>query len=377
MYSTGIFAVGVAICVVIALQGCCAVDMVSVEPSSLSAEEGSTVTFVCRGPNGIKWYRSGSDQPLVSAGKFHVFFTLFNGSSNGTLEINNVSINESGSYSCREENNEFEVSLAVFPVKDVVVSPDMPLFVEGETLLLNCTVNGATDQTVEWTVNKGSSEEELSGGDDASHVQVYNNGSLIIRDLLPEDAGIYTCTHIFPEGTKAMSVNVGGEITLAAENSVKFTEGDRALIECKATVITSALLPNITWMINGEDYALACPDRCTVMEEATEHSVTSKLEIIKITMDDRKNYTCTAVNGASDMEKVILLRVRDRLAALWPFLGIVTEVVILIIIIFIHEKCSKGEDYGEDDEDDEDTLKKEKQQIQSGDSDMRMRSTKE
>ena len=37
----------------------------------------------------------------------------------------------------------------------------------------------------------------------------------------------------------------------------------------------------------------------------------------------------------------MLIRVKDRLAALWPFLGIVGEVTLLIGIIFLYEKKSK------------------------------------
>jgi len=37
----------------------------------------------------------------------------------------------------------------------------------------------------------------------------------------------------------------------------------------------------------------------------------------------------------------VLIRVKDKLAALWPFLGIVGEVTLLITIIFIYEKKSK------------------------------------
>ena len=38
------------------------------------------------------------------------------------------------------------------------------------------------------------------------------------------------------------------------------------------------------------------------------------------------------------------MRVRNRFAALWPFLGIVAEVLVLVTIIFIYEKRRKPDE---------------------------------
>lgn len=112
--------------------------------------------------------------------------------------------------------------------------------------------------------------------------------------------------------TNNISECILGEITLTSEKSVKYTEGDRAMIECEAHVITAALLPSFSWKINGMDLEDACPERCTIKNTTTTHTVISKLEIVDITMEDRKNYTCTATNAAhpEGVSKDILLRVR-------------------------------------------------------------------
>lgn len=109
------------------------------------------------------------------------------------------------------------------------------------------------------------------------------------------------------------------------------------------------------------------------------------LFIDDVIKDDRKNYSCVGTNKAirlgnanySEAEEYIFVRVKgknhsmnnsvcgsflkqkknrlftisDKLAALWPFLGIVAEVVVLCVIILIYEKRRNKAELDESDTD--------------------------
>lgn len=59
---------------------------------------------------------------------------------------------------------------------------------------------------------------------------------------------------------------------------------------------------------------------------------------------DMGDYICQGASELGLASGKIHLRVRSRLAALWPFLGIVAEVIVLITVIFIYEKKRKPDE---------------------------------
>jgi len=71
----------------------------------------------------------------------------------------------------------------------------------------------------------------------------------------------------------------------------------------------------------------------------------TELRILKLSIEeDAGDYHCNATNSDGFGGATVNLRVRSRLAALWPFLGIVAEVLVLVTIIFIYEKRRKPDE---------------------------------
>lgn len=96
--------------------------------------------------------------------------------------------------------------------------------------------------------------------------------------------------------------------------------------------------------------------------ETHDNLENSKFIIPFALKSDRGSYKCTGLNdvmiirsNANDQEhedegkneSVSVLRIKDKLAALWPFLGICAEVFVLCTIILIYEKRRNKTDLDE------------------------------
>jgi len=159
--------------------------------------------------------------------------------------------------------------------------------------------------------------------------------------------GYYVCQTNGTIKTPSIEFEViyAGKVEIENDHtSVTFNNGEEAKdIKC---VVTGAHPDKsyIQWKFRAETADESAPftnivDNQVYSVYRNENSSTLTFKLLEYAL--RGNYMCTANNPAGDSNDVILVRVKDRLAALWPFLGIVCEVLILIAVIFFYEKKSK------------------------------------
>jgi len=178
--------------------------------------------------------------------------------------------------------------------------------------------------------------------------------NLIIPDTDPEDDGLYTCR--IPETGEYADIKVIANAYLKKiPDNMSVVEGERLTIHCKAFGTD----PKITWKI-GDDENF---NRTHVTLKDDSDNVKDAILIIEhAELTDRNWYNCTARNDATGFEYKpghkyeedqdgSYVRVKGKLAALWPFLGICAEVFILCAIILVYEKRRNKEGLDESDTD--------------------------
>lgn len=110
-------------------------------------------------------------------------------------------------------------------------------------------------------------------------------------------------------------------------------------------------IPDKDEIPKDERYSFVWKKGEKIVNALTENQRQHVLLISGINQSDRDTYSCVASNGILNHTESISLRVKDRLSYIWPLIGIVCEVVILVLIILIFEKRGVKPEYEESDND--------------------------
>ncbi|KAF6092511.1 basigin (Ok blood group) [Phyllostomus discolor] len=162
-----------------------------------------------------------------------------------------------------------------------------------------------------------------------------------------ESSGQYFC--IFLPDLGRSSVGVKGPPKIKArKKSEHATEKEVAVLTCE-----SESFPPVTkWVwykiTEAGDQVLTNNSQNKFVVSS---DTTTELHLQNLDLEaDPGQYVCNGTNTEGTGQAIITLRVRNQLAALWPFLGIVAEVLVLVTIIFIYEKRRKSDDILDDED---------------------------
>lgn len=233
-----------------------------------------------------------------------------------------------------------------------------------EPLMLVCKVNATVNYELQWFKNNVPIKEAVPT---RSKIFPAEN-RLMVEKTLDGDAGKYTCSVEIDGTPYTANFNVIASPIAKLPKSVPVVEEETLTITC----IAVGTDPEFSWKIGNETYTES-RDRVVLSEDEAGHK-NAVLSYKKATLDDRGNFTCEVRNIATNITKSVAsattyVRVKGKLAALWPFIGICAEVFVLCAIILIYEKRRNKQEAEESDTDSPEL----KNDLQGKDSDVRQR----
>ncbi|XP_038111981.1 uncharacterized protein LOC6050518 isoform X2 [Culex quinquefasciatus] len=255
-----------------------------------------------------------------------------------------------------QQQQQQQHSATVAPVSDILhpnyddPSSSLKYFDIAKALTLGCNITKEGDYELSWAKD----------GKNVSDVESLNNRFRIIKEekkfiisrALESDAGVYTCS--VPVLNASRTINVLANVIVKFESTeigkTNMVEGETLTLHCLA--FGSA--PRITWIVGNQSLS-ASTDHIQLQED-DKGVENARLTISAVTMADYTDYTCEGRNNATDISGKpahvsITVRIRGKYAALYVFVGIIAEVVVLCIIILICERRRNKTEIEESDTD--------------------------
>ncbi|XP_038149283.1 matrix-remodeling-associated protein 5-like isoform X2 [Cyprinodon tularosa] len=233
---------------------------------------------------------------------------------NGTLVIQNVQVQDKGTYICSATSylgrDRLLTILEVWtrpPHMQLMTYREVTIH-QGGQVHLKCQADGAPSPLLSWVLPNGSTLTSISTF--PNRFRMDTNGTLYISVALPADQGVYRCVASNSAGATSATVrlyvsSLPPVIQQPREEHLRFAVGWPVFVHCSAR---GSPTPTLLWQI--PDGKLVRPSQFLhgnlfVLPNGTLH-------IRNLGLKDTGSYECTATNAIGTSKRTVMLDVQDE-----------------------------------------------------------------